>query len=88
MLYLIEFIGIFYLFDFIMVFLQVALPLGSCLPVMSLPLLFKGDSKLPYVKICSLVLLATSRLSPVCLVLDLPHMALYLHSYGMCVFFP
>ena len=73
-----------YLFDFI-VFFCAAFWL---LPVVSLPLLFKGDSKLPYVKICSLVLLATSRLSPVCLVLDLPHMALYLHSYGMCVFFP
>ena len=74
-----------YLFDFISIFCCAAFWL---LPVLSLPLQFQGESKLPYVKIRSLVLLATSRLSPVCLALDLLHMALYLHSYGMCVFFP
>ena len=76
---------ILYLSDFISVFLLHCL-LAPARGVFAITV--PGGVEATIGQARSLVLLATSRLSPVCLVLDLPLMALYLHSYGMCVFFP
>ena len=74
-----------YLFDFAGIFILIHLftPIPGAFSLAE-----QGTSRISHLSKTASVCLVPSRWSPAGLALDLSHMALYLHSYDMFVFFP